>query len=55
MNETDQEKLDRWLKEILTFKHLTKKEVKWYIKELSRRFNYPSDTLAKLFKQEGML
>jgi len=53
--QSNEEKLDYWLKELLSFKHLTKKEVKWYINEFSRRFAYPKDTLAKLFKKEGML
>ncbi|MEW6188851.1 MAG: hypothetical protein AB1466_01880 [Actinomycetota bacterium] len=54
-NETDEEKFDRWLRLILTFKHLTREEVFWFVNELSRRFSFPRETLIKVFKREGML
>ena len=46
---------NRWVGQIITFKHLTKQEVMWYCNELSRRFKLPRDTLVKLFKREGLL
>ena len=54
MIESDEDKMERWLRKILTFKHSTRDEARWYVNELTRRFRWPRDIIAAIFKQEGM-
>ena len=50
----EKDQLDIWLEKLITFNHLSRKDIIWYSNELSRRFNFPRDALIKLFKREGL-